>query len=510
MTGRKRSNRRKERLKSPLLDRPFQLVKNPLPPMAWASDAELDKLHEASMEILENIGLDFLDDETLDIWEKAGAKVDRTSRHAWLDRGLILDAVSKAPSLFTWKARNPKYDLPIGENYITFVPNSGMPYVSDLDGGRRTSTLADLENFIKLAHLIPTMHFGGGTHCEPQDINASTRHLHRLMASMTLTDKAIRDVPHGRIITADNIEMMRILFGGTLPEDGPVIGGIVNVNSPLRYDDRMLGGLITFARAGQAIIITPFIMAGAMSPVTIASALAQQNAEALAGVALTQLVRPGAPVIYGGFTMNVDMRSGSPAFGSPEGAWAAIVGAQMARRYGLPYRSSGSLTNAQTPDAQAAIETMWSMWPAVMSHTNFVHHAIGWLETGLVASFEKFIIDLEAVAMFTHFMNGFQINDDTLALDMIEEVGPGGHHFGTTHTQARFETAFYQPHLFDRQNYETWRSSGAEDAPQRANGIFKQLLKQYEKPALSPAILDELNEFVTKREKELVGVDLYN
>ena len=510
MSSRKRSRRRAERQRSPILEMPFQLVRNPLPPVEWVSPDEVDKLHEASMDILENIGLDFLDDEVLDILEKAGAKVDHKRRHAWLDRGLILEAVAKAPSLFTWQARNPAYNLPIGENYIVFAPNSGMPYVSDLDNGRRTSTLVDLEKFIKLAHLIPTLHFGGGTHCEPQDIPASIRHLYRMQANLTLTDKAVRGASHGRVITADNIEMMRIAFGGRLPEDGPVIGGVININSPLVLDERMLGGLVTFARAGQVPIVTPFIMAGAMSPITMASALAQQNAEALAGVALTQLVRPGSPVIYGGFTMNVDMRSGSPAFGSPEGAWAAFVGPQMARRYGLPYRGSGSLTNSKVPDAQAAIETQWSMWPAVLAHTNFLHHSVGWLEAGLVASFEKFIIDVEALGMFTHFLNGFPINEESLAVDMIAEVGPGGHHFGTEHTQARYQSAFYQPYLFDRQGYEPWLAGGGQDALQRANGLFKQLLETYQVPALDPAIREELADFVARRERELEGVDLYS
>ncbi|MCP5096347.1 MAG: trimethylamine methyltransferase family protein [Chloroflexi bacterium] len=510
MTTRKRKrNRQRERHnRSPLLDLPFRQVVNPVPPLDWASPAEVEKLHDASMHILENIGLDFFDDEALDILEKAGAKVDRKARHAWLDRGLVLEAVAKAPSLITWQARNPAHTVTIGGNRIIFVPNSGMPYVSTLDSGRRPGTMADLKNFSKLAQVSAPLHSAGGTHVEPQDVPASLRHLHRLQANIELTDKPLREFGHGRIITGDNLQMMRIAFGGSLP-DNPVISSVINVNSPLRFDDRMLGGLITLARAGQIVIITPFIMAGAMSPVTMAAALAQQNAEALAGITLAQLVKPGAPAIYGGFTMNVDMQSGSPAFGSPEGAWAILVGAQMARRYNLPYRASGSLTNAKVPDAQAAYETMWTLWPTIQAHTNFVHHAVGWLDGGLTASYEKFIIDLELLAMFIHFLEGFAINDDTLALDMIAAVGPGGHHFGTPHTQARFKTAFYQPFVTDRQGYEPWLAAGGEDAMQRAHKIWKQLLKAYEPPPLDPGIEEELADFVARREKELDGTDLY-
>jgi trimethylamine--corrinoid protein Co-methyltransferase len=272
----------------------------------------------------------------------------------------------------------------------------------------------------------------------------------------------------------------------------------------------MLGGLITYARAGQVCFITPFILAGAMSPITMAAALAQQNAEALAGVALTQLVRPGAPVIYGGFTTNVDMRSGSPTFGSPEGAWALLVGAQLARYYKLPYRGSGSLTNAKTPDAQAAYETMWTLWPAVQAHTNLVMHAVGWLEGGLTASYEKFIIDVELLAMFYHFLEGFTIDEETLALEMIAQVGPGGHHFATPHTQARYRTEFYQSALADRQNYDTWREAGSPDTMQRANRLWKELLAQYEQPPLDPAIKEALGDYVARRERELEGKNLYD
>lgn len=503
-----RTARRERRRESPLLKMPFRQLRNPLPPLEFLPGEQLERLHQASMQILEEVGLDFLDAEVLDIWEKAGAKVDHAAQHVWIDRGLLLEAVAKAPRSFTWRARNPERSVVIGENALTFGPNGGMVYATDLDRGRRIGSMRDYEELVKLSQLCNVLHFATWEQVAPQDVPAATRHLHRLRAGFTLTDKAMMEAAHGREITTDCLKMAELVFGD-LTTGGPVIGDVINVNSPLRYDERMLGGLVTYARAGQVTFITPFILAGAMSPITVAAALAQQNAEALAGVALTQLVRPGAPVIYGGFTTNVDMKSGSPVFGSPEGAWALLVGAQLARRYGLPYRGSGSLTNAKVADAQAAYETMWTLWPAIQAHTNLLMHAVGWLEGGLTASYEKFIIDVELLAMFYHFLAGFTIDDDTLALDMIAEVGPGGHHFGTAHTQARYTTEFYQSALADRLGYDTWLEAGGWDAMKRANLIWKELLQQYEAPPLDPAIAEALDDYVARRERELVGKNLY-
>jgi trimethylamine--corrinoid protein Co-methyltransferase len=301
--------------------------------------------------------------------------------------------------------------------------------------------------------------------------------------------------------------MMALVYGSL--DGDPVTGDVINVNSPLRYDERMLGGLITYARAGQVTFITPFILAGAMSPVTPAAALAQQNAEVLAGAALTQLVRPGAPVVYGGFTTNIDMRGGSPAFGTPEGAWAALVGGQLARRYGLPCRGSGGLTNSKAADAQAAYESLWTLWPAVLAHTNLIMHAAGWIDGGLTVSFEKFIIDLENLAMFRHFLEGFPVDEESLALAAIAEVGPGGHHFGTTHTQERYRTAFYPSALADRVGYDAWAAAGGEDTARRANRVWKEMLAAYERPPLDPGTAEALDDYVARREQELAGVKLY-
>jgi trimethylamine--corrinoid protein Co-methyltransferase len=280
---------------------------------------------------------------------------------------------------------------------------------------------------------------------------------------------------------------------------------IVNANSPLRFDERMLGGLITYARHGQATVVTPFILAGAMSPVTLAAAIAQQNAEALAGIALTQLVRPGAPAVYGGFTTNIDMQTGSPAFGTPEGALALLCGGQLARHYGLPFRGSGGLNNAKEVDAQASYETQLSLWPAVMAHANIILHSAGWLEAGLVCSLEKFVIDVEGLAVMQRLLEGVVVDDETLALSSIAEVGPGGHHFGTAHTLARYRSEFYMPIVSDRQNYEKWREDGSRDAARRAHTLARQLLDHYEPPPMDSAVAEELAAFVARRKRALLG-----
>lgn len=507
----RRAARQQRRNVSPFAQIPFQTLQNHFAPLEVVTPEQVEQLHEASMQILENTGIMFMDAEALDLWEQAGARVDHQRQHVWLDRGLVLDLVAKAPAQFQWRARNPARNRTIGGNYINFVPHGGVIFAQDLDNGRRPGTLEDYYNFLKLAQLSPVMHFTGDQLVVPHDIQVSHRHLRRSYGAFTLTDKCYMEAPHGRIIGDDAVQMANIVFGtdvSQLPE--PVLGGIINASSPLRYDDRMLGGMFAFGRAGQVLVITPFVLAGAMSPVTIAAAVAQQNAEALAGIAFVQLLRPGSPVLYGGFTSNIDMRSGAPAFGTPEGAWAMAIGAQLARRYNLPYRGSGSLNTAKVADAQAAYETMWTIWPAIMAHTNFVMHATGWLDGGLTVSYEKIIIDTENLAMFQTFLGGLEITPETLALDMIHEVPPGGHHFGTVHTQTRYATAFHPTFLADRANLEVWQQRGALDTEQRANQIWKQLLAEYEAPPLEIAVEQELREFVERRERELLGVDLYS
>src|SRR5262245_37876559 len=417
------------------------------------------------MRILEEIGIDFLDAEALDIWQAAGAKVDHSAQHVWIDRGLVLEAVARAPSQFTLRARNPARSVPIGGNHSIFSVTSGTAFVSDLDNGRRTGTLADMQNLMRLIHLAPPLHVFESQVTEPQDLPVPIRHLERGQAILTLSDKPVAQAAHGRVVATDCLNMAAIVFGGHDEiKRQPVFVSVVNANSPLRYDTSMIGGIITYARGGQPIVMTPFILAGAMSPITMAAALAQQNAEALAGIALTQLVNPGVPVIYGGFTTNTDMASGGPAFGTPEGAWAFFAGAQLARHYGLPYRGSGGLNTSKVVDAQAAMETQMSLWPTILAHTNYIMHAAGWLEGGLVCSYEKFILDVEGLAMMQKLFEPVEISEATLAFDMIKEIGPGGHHFGTPHTLERYQTEFHRSGLMDRQNIGVWEEQGRQDA----------------------------------------------
>lgn len=505
--SRNRRRRPRPTVTLPLLDIPFRSLRNPRPPYEWLDPEEVERLHVASLDILEQVGVDMLDDEALDVWQRAGAKVDHSSRRVWPDRGLVMESVAKAPARFRWRARNPAHDVGIGDDAIAFGPCGGMAYATDLDRGRRPGTMADYENLLRLSQSCHALHFAAWEQVTAQDVPVSARHLQRVRAAFRLTDKVVMEGAHGRIIPSDTLAMMQLVFGQL--DGDPVTGDVINVNSPLRYDERMLGGLITYARAGQVTFITPFILAGAMSPVTMSAALAQQNAEVLAGVALTQLVRPGAPVIYGGFTTAIDLRSGSPAFGTPEGAWAALVGGQLARRYRLPYRGSGGLTSSQLADAQAAYESLWSLWPAVLAHTNLIMHAAGWVDGGLTVSFEKFILDLENLAMFQHFLDGFSLDDDALALDTIAEVGPGGHHLGTAHTQARYKSAFFPPTLADRRGHDAWLAAGAEDATRRANRAWKAMLAAYEPPPLDVAIAEALDDYVARRERELIGATLY-
>jgi trimethylamine--corrinoid protein Co-methyltransferase len=317
-----------------------------------------------------------------------------------------------------------------------------------------------------------------------------------------LTDKTLMGPARGRVLTSQAIDMVGLVFGGLdALRRVPALVTVINVNSPLRYDDWMLGGLITYARAGQPVIITPFILAGAMGPITMAGAVAQQNAEALAGVALTQLVNPGVPVIYGGFTTDTHMRSGNPSFGTPEGAWATLVGGQLARRYKLPYRTSGGLCSSSVPDAQAAYESQMSLWSSILAGANFIYHAAGWVEGGLTASYEKFILDMEAVAMMVSLLGGYAVDPDTLALPYIDQVGPGGHHFDTEHTLARFSQAFYEPLVSERLGYETWLEAGARDAAERAHQRWKELLAAYEQPRLDPAIDEALRDYVDRAKR---------
>jgi len=479
---------------------PWRRIINPYPPVELLSVDELEHIHSAALEILECDGVEFLLEEALDILQAAGAEVDRHSKRARFEPGLILESIAKAPREFVIRARNPKRDIALGRKNINFATVASAPNTSDRERGRRPGTFADFEELLRLAQMINVVHTIGGYPVEPTDLPATTRHLDCVRSMILLSDKTFRLYALGRARITDGLEMARISRGLSREEmiREVCVYTNINVNSPLRIDGPMLAGLIEMATHNQAIIITPFTLCGAMAPVTLAGALAQQNAEALAAITFAQMVRPGTPIVYGGFTSNVDMKSGAPAFGTPENVKATLASGQLARRYDLPFRASNT-NSSNTVDAQATYESLFSLWAAVMGGSTFVQHGAGWLEGGLVASFEKMILDAELLQNFAEILVPIRVDSETLALDAIREVGPGGHFFGASHTLARYRDAFYTPLLSDWRNYETWRESGAQTTDQRATLVFKKLLAEYEPPAIDPAIVEALDDFVARR-----------
>jgi trimethylamine--corrinoid protein Co-methyltransferase len=470
-----------------------------LPIYELLDEEGLDRLHQASMRILTEFGIDFYDEEVRAILKSHGADVRGDT--VYFDPALIEEYVARAPGQFTQLARNPENNVVIGGDQIVFAPVYGPPFVLDLDRGRRGATLADFQNFVKLAYLSPYMHHSGGTIVEPNDEPVPTRHLDMIFSHIKYNDKAFMGSVTSASNAADSVAMAEILFGGIDPQ--PTLISLINVSSPRRFDDRMLGALKVYARARQAVIITPFILAGAMGPASVAGTLAQQNAEALAGIALAQMIEPGAPVVYGSFLTNVDLQSGSPVFGSPESQIGLYCSAQLARRYGLPFRGGGTFSSSKIPDAQAAYESMMVMLPTIMARTNFVLHTAGWLDGGLVAGYEKFVLDCEILGMLHTWGRGLDLSDEALAFDAIAEVPPGGHYLDTAHTRRHFRDAFYRAELFDYGAAEQWEQTGAEDSYTRANKKVKQLLAGYQPPPLDPAVEEALTDYITRRKAEI-------
>jgi len=428
--------------------------------------------------------------------------VDEGEQRVRLDRHMVMEAVGKAPAIVHLHARNRARNVEIGGNAVAVTTVGGPPNCSDLERGRRPGTLEDFKNFMRLAQSFDVIHTLNQA-VEPLDIELRFRHLEVTRVQLTLSDKLPFVFSRGPGQVRDALEMVRMarrVDADTFARE-PSCYTVVNSNSPLQLDQLMCHGIIDFARAGQLMILTPFTLAGAMAPVTVAGALTQQNAEALAGIALAQLVRPGAPVAYGGFTSNVDMRSGAPAFGTPEYVQACFATGQLARRYRLPWRSSNA-NASNAPDVQSAYESQMSLWGALMGGCNFLIHGAGWLEGGLTASFEKFIIDVEMLRMFSALFQPVACDDAAIGLDAVREVGPGGHYFGAAHTLARYQTAFYTPLLSDWRNYESWKEAGAVDATRRAHRIYKQTLAEFTPPPLDPAILEELDDFIARRRRE--------
>ena len=454
---------------------------------------------EANAEtILEEIGIEFRrDPESLRLWRDAGADV--RGERVRIPRGLARALLTTAPREFELCARNPDRHLRFGGDATVFSPVGGPPFVNDLDRGRRYGTLADLQDFIRLAHVTPAIHFSGGSMVEPMDVPEGKRHLDVQYSFFRYSDQACEGTPETPGHAADAVRMAEIVFGADYVDRHAVLLGNINSNSPLTFDGRMLGALRTFAAHNQGTIVVPAVLAGAMGPVTPAGCLAEMLAETLAGMALTQLVRPGAPVIMGSFVGAVSMRTGAPTFGTAEATQMIFATAQLARRLGVPCRSGGSLCSSKVADAQAAYESAHTLLPTLLAGVHLVTHAAGWLEGGLVASFEKFVLDADQLAMMQALAGGMDLSERGQALDAIREVGPGGHFLGCAHTQANFETAFYQPLTSDHASYEQWSAEGALTAEQRANAVWKRMLAEYQDPGLDPGIDEALHEFMARR-----------
>lgn len=487
--------------KSTIPQLPRRKVARAFPPMELVSADELESIHRASLRVLAEIGMDFTLPEARDLLKAAGAKVD--GERVRFDPAMVEELMASAPAEFTFHGRNPENNIRLGGSNISFGTVASPPNCFDFDKGRRSGNQADYRNFLKLAQYFNCIGFMSGYPVEPIDIHASVRHLEALRDMAVMTDKPFHAYSLGKERIVDGIEIARIArgIGHEQLEREPSLFSIVNTNSPLKLDAPMLRGIIEMSSRNQIICITPFTLAGAMAPVTVAGALVEQNAEALAGMAFTQIVRKGAPVIYGGFTSNVDMKSGAPAFGTPEYMKAAIVGGQLARRYKVPYRTSNTCA-ANTLDAQAAYESVFSLWGVTMGGGNLIMHGAGWLEGGLVAGFEKFVLDCDLIQMVMEFMQPLDTSEDALGVEAIREVGPGGHFFGAQHTLARYTDAFYAPIISDWRNNQQWLAAGKPEAPQRANAVYKQALAEYQEPPMDPAIRDELNAFVGRRTRE--------
>lgn len=501
---RKRSGRSKTKPGFSLAQPPVRQLRNPYQPFEVLGEEEMELLHDGSMRILEQIGLEIVSDKAKKLMLKHGATVDKKTGYVRMERELVMEKIATVPREFTMHARNPIYNSTYGGNHINFSIVSSPPNCSDIEHGRRSGNFADYCKFLKLGQTFNVVAVLSGYPVEPMDLPAHTRHLDAYLAFITLTEKPWQAYSLSNIKLEDGLAMTRIARGidDAQLQREPSLMTVVNTNSPLKVDQSMLEGAILMARHGQPVVVTPFTLAGAMSPITLAGALAQQNAEALGVIAVTQMAKPGAPVVYGGFTSNVDMKSGAPAFGTPEYAKAVFAGGQLARRYGIPYRTS-NVNAANCVDAQAAWESQMSLWSAVLAHGNLIKHSGGWLEGGLCASFEKLIIDMEMVQMMAEMLQPIVVDEENLGLEAIREVGAGGHFFGVSHTLKRYQRAFYPPIVADWSNFETWQEKGEKTATQRAHALYKEILANYTPPPLDPGIKEHLQAYVAKRREEI-------
>ena len=477
-------------------------IRRRLPVIDLLSREAVEIIENNAEIILEEIGIEFRrDPESLRLWRAAGAEV--RGERVRIPRGMARRLLRTAPNEFMLHARNSERSVRIGGDATVFSPVGGPPFVTDLDRGRRYGTREDLHNFIKLAHMAPAIHFSGGTAVEPMDIAAGKRHLDVQYAYFRYSDQGCEATPETPGHAADAVRMAELVFGEQFVDQHAVVLGNINSNSPLTFDGRMLGALRVFAAKNQGTIIVPAVLAGAMGPVTAAGCMAEILAETLAGMALTQLVRPGSPVIMGSFVGAVSMRTGSPTFGTPEATQMIFATTQLARRLGVPCRSGGSLCSSKVADAQAAYESAHTLLPTLLAGVNLVTHAAGWLEGGLVSGYEKFVMDIDQLAMMQVLASGMDMSERGQALDAIREVGPGSHFLGCAHTQANFETAFHQSTIADYSSYEQWSLEGSLTAEQRANKVWKRMLAEYEDPGLDPALDEALLAYVAQRQAVL-------
>lgn len=480
--------------------RPY-IVRN-IPPYDVLSEEALVRIENTADRILAEIGIEFRDDlGAIALWKRAGAEIDGV--RVKFEPGMLREILKSAPAEFTQHARNPQRAVKIGGDNVVFAPAYGSPFVIDLDGGRRYATIRDFENFVKLGHSSPWLHHSGGTICEPVDLPVNKRHLDMVYAHIRYTDRPFMGSVTAEERAEDSIEMCRILFGRDFVDENCVILGNVNVNSPLVWDGTMTYALRAYARANQAAVVVPFILGGAMGPVTNAGAIAQALAETMAGCALAQLERPGAPVVFGNFLSSMSLRSGSPTFGTPEPAVGSMVVGQLVRRLNLPLRCSGNFTTSKLPDAQAMNEGTMSMLAAVHCGANFILHAAGFLDGLLSMSYEKFVIDADFCGALHAYLAGVTVDENALALDAFREVGPGNHFFGCTHTLANYESAFWDSGLADNEPYEKWDAAGREDTARRAERAWKKALAEYEPPPLDEGIDEALRDFIARRKQAM-------
>ncbi|MEZ5675282.1 trimethylamine---corrinoid protein Co-methyltransferase [Thalassovita litoralis] len=479
-----------------------RFIERNIPNLEMLNEEALEIIETNAETILQEIGVNFVNNPgALALWREAGADVD--GERVRIPRGLARELCKTAPSSFTQHARNPERTVAIGGRNLVLAPVYGPPFVHDAKGGRRYATMEDFRNFVKLGYMSKWLHHSGGTVCEPTDIPVNKRHLDMLYAHMTLSDKPFMGSVTEPSRAQDSVDMCEILFGKEFVQQNTVMTSLININSPLTFDDVMMGSLEVYARNNQASIISPFIVGGAMAPVSVAGTLTQVMAEVLAGIAYSQLVRKGAPVIMGAFVTSIDMNSGAPTFGTPEAAQITYGVGQLARRMGLPYRSSGGFTGSKLPDAQAGYESANSLNMGLMSGVNFMLHACGWLEGGLVSSYEKFVMDADQLGTLHKMAAGIPVDENAQAMDAIREVGPGGHYLGCAHTQENFKTAFWRTGVLDYKPYEAWAEDGARDTMALASVKVEKMLADYVQPAIDPATAEALAAYVAQKKASM-------